>query len=102
MRPSRIPEAFFHCTDRDTAQQILFRGFSAIRAAWTSSGRVALSDAAVFSGDRVVLRVALPPDLAAVAVTHERQTGMPGTRQFLVPPELLETAYISVLRANTG
>jgi hypothetical protein len=87
---------FYHCTDPDTADRITRQGFHAdgAHAYLLSLERWSMQS------NGVVLCIALPEQAAHDILNSVPQGSTGALREFVVPRDLLRTAYVSVERAR--
>ena len=91
------PSAFYYRTDAARAEAILLRGFAVGGAPWSGGPRVSLTNNPNAAPGNAVLRVVLPPDIAQQVMANERPKRPDGVRCFVVTPEMLETAEITMV-----
>ena len=88
---------FFYRTDPTRAEAILLRGFAAGGGPWSAGPRVTLTDNPAAVPGNAVLRVTVTPDVARQVLSSERPRRRDGVRCFVVTPDVLETAKISLV-----
>jgi len=93
-RPTITP--FYHFTDPATARTIAKVGFESA-GVWSHEGIVTIMDRPPATAGGAVLRVGLPPEATAAAMTYEDAAPTLGYRTFAVPIVLLRHAYIDIV-----
>ena len=86
---------FYHVTDPETARNIADRGFAGSDV-WSAQSTLTLLDQVPRNKVGSVLRVSLPPELAAETMRRESSDPSEGYRKFLVPMELLRYADVTL------
>lgn len=86
---------FYHRTDRDTAERITRQGFAADPA---DSYLLSLEPSVTLK-DTVILCIALPAQAAHDVLNGFLPDRMDGLHEFVVPSDLLQTGYVSLIPA---
>jgi hypothetical protein len=89
--------AFYYLTDPATAQKLADRGF-ADAGVWSHQSTVTLMDNVPGDTGGGILRVSLTSSEGAAVCRHESSDPSEGYRKFLVPLELLTSAYVALVR----
>jgi hypothetical protein len=93
--------SFYFFTDSATAKKIVHTGFEGA-GVWSHEGVVTILDRPPAPVEGAVLRVGLPPEPTAAALTHEESSTTLGARAFAVPIGLLRHAYIDIVDEASG